>query len=138
MIIVDTSVWIDFFKNKKNRETEILLTLIGKNKRIGVNSIIIQEVLQGKINEKDYINAKEILNNFTLYEVKHKTIINAIAIYRACVKGKGNTLTGQTVSPFDCIIASSVIEYDLEIFSSDAHFEFISKITGKLKIYYEH
>jgi len=135
VIMVDTSVWIDFIYNKETSEVETMARLLRNRQKISSNSIIQMELLQGCKNEREIIRVKTILSGFYCYNIPHKTITQASVIYRACVKGKEKPLTGQTVSPLDCIIASICIENDLPIFSRDVHFDFISKITGTLKIY---
>ena len=138
MIVADSGVWIDYFNNVKNKASETLSKLISEDVEIGVNYLIICEVLQGKLNEKKYQETKEILDSFKLLEINYDTIILASNIFRACQRGiKTNNITGQTIKTIDCIIASNCIEYDLELLHRDTHFDFISKIIGQLKIYKE-
>jgi predicted nucleic acid-binding protein len=136
MVIVDTGVWIDFIDNKERKEVEILAKLLKDKQKVGLNSIIMMELLQGCKNKKEVAKFKAILNDFYCYLIYHDTIIQASEIYRACKKGLNNDdLTGQTINPLDCIIASNCIEYDLELLHRDVHFNFIEKITGQLKVY---
>ena len=139
MIMVDSGVWIDFFKKKINRETDILKDLIRKNEYVVINYLIIMEVLQGKRHEKDYREAKEVLDNLRLLEIDYNTILTAISIFRTCQKGiKQNNITGQTLKTTDCIIASQCIENDLPIFTRDKHFKMMQEFFPELKIYYKH
>jgi predicted nucleic acid-binding protein len=129
MVVIDSSILIDLFNGTDNKETETLSNLVKQNKKIGFNSIIMFEITSGERNEPKYQRIKKGLNNFTLFKVDHNTIIQAIEIYRQCED------VGKTISPNDCIIASSCIENDVAIFSRDQHFDFIAKITGQLKVY---
>jgi len=135
MIMVDTGLWLDFINGIDSKKVKTLTKLIADEKEISFNSIIMMELLQGCKNEKEVIRVKTILKDFYCYVISHNAIIQANEIYRACKKGRGNNLTGQTVSPLDCIIASNCIENNVELLHRDKHFDFISKITGTLKIY---
>ena len=53
----------------------------------------------------------------------------AIEIYRACED------IGKTMKYLDCMIAASCIQYDLEIFSSDKHFDIMAEVTKRLRVY---
>jgi len=108
MVIVDTSVWIDFLegKNKDKEQFKIFIELLN-NEKVGLNSIIMAEILQGKKTEKQYQNTKNILDTFKLFIVTHNTIIKASKISMACQR------IGETIKLTDCIIAASCIEYNL-------------------------
>ena len=58
--IVDTSVWIDFFRGVKNKETHYLKLLISEGVDLAYNGVILTEVLQGFRNESDLAKAKDI------------------------------------------------------------------------------
>ncbi len=68
MILVDSSVWISYFKGKINPQTDWLDSAFGK-KIIIVGDIIMVEVLQGFKNDRDFHKAKELLSNFQLMEM---------------------------------------------------------------------
>ena len=129
MILVDSSVLIDFFNKKINDETEILFRLVKNRENIAINSIILLELLQGEKNKKKLKEIEEGLNIFKLYEINHKTIINAIAIARACQN------SGKTIKTVDLVIATNAIENNLELFHKDKHFDIIVEVTGLLKVY---
>jgi predicted nucleic acid-binding protein len=133
MIIVDSGVWIDFFNNKKTKEAEILQKIINNKTEIGINYLIMAEILQGANNEKEYEETKMILDKLKLLEIDYDTIILSSSIFRACKKGNA-FINGQTMKTIDCIIASSCIEYGIELLHRDTHFDFISKFSD-LKVY---
>jgi len=69
VIIVDTSVWIDYFNGTENKETDLLdATLIDGTVVIG--DIIFLEILQGFRNDKDYNRTKKTLSTLDQYEIK--------------------------------------------------------------------
>ena len=63
MILVDSSVLIDYFNGKENWQTEKLDEILG-NEIIVIGDYILVEVLQGFKSDKDFNTAKNILNSF--------------------------------------------------------------------------
>ena len=65
MVVVDSSVWIDYFNAKTTLQTEQLDRLLdGFGNLIQVPDIVLSEVLRGFSNERDYQNAKQLLAAF--------------------------------------------------------------------------
>ncbi|MGA1874738.1 MAG: hypothetical protein ACMUIA_03945 [bacterium] len=62
MILVDTSVLIDFFKNKSNEAIAKFRDVLSKNIPFGINVFIYQELLQGCASVKDYNKLKKYIN----------------------------------------------------------------------------
>ena len=137
MIIIDSNIWIDFFKNIENQETKELSYLLRNKIAVGSNSIIVTEVLQGKREEKEYQRIKHVLNTFRVYRINHETILNAGDIFRTCQNGikEDKNISGKTMKTCDCIIASSCIENDVMIFSKDKHFKLMAEFFPQLKIF---
>jgi predicted nucleic acid-binding protein len=129
MIIVDSSVLIDWLNDDETPETKILSRLLRDKQPIGINSIIEMEVLQGIRDGKGYEQIQRILSNFMCYHIGHETIVKASLLFRECQDN------GFTPKSPDSIIAQSCIENDVPIFSKDVHFDKIAEITGKLKVY---
>ena len=129
MIVIDSNILINYFNNKKMKEVEILDNLIKNQVEIAVTSIIILETIAGERDLKKYKEIKETLESFDLIRVDHSTIMLAIEIYRACED------IGKTMKYLDCMIAASCIQYDLEIFSSDKHFDIMAEVTKRLRVY---
>jgi len=117
MILADTSVLIDFFKNKNNKVSEII-----KNNEICVADIIIMEYLQGIKFDKEYFIIKNWLLSLPNYKITQKTYLFSAEIYRTCRK-HGLTIR----KPIDCLIASIAIENNLPIYTLDKDFKNISK-----------
>ena len=66
MIIVDSSVWIDYFNGRNTVQTDKLDEILGI-KPIGIGDIILTEVLPGFREDKDYRTAKQVLQRFSVY-----------------------------------------------------------------------
>ncbi len=119
MVLVDTSIVIDFINHNKYKD--IIIALLS-DRKFCTTEIIIMEVLQGIRDEKTYKEIKFFLESLPLIELKYEDYIMAAGIYRICRK-KGLTIR----KSFDCIIAAVVINNDLELFSSDRDFDSIQK-----------
>ncbi len=65
MIIVDTSVWIDYFKGKLSEETDSLDTMLG-NQEILLGDLILTEILQGFQENRLFREAQNMLESFPI------------------------------------------------------------------------
>ena len=63
MVIVDSSVWIDYLNDVNNSQTEVLDTLFDEEV-VFVGDLILMEVLQGIRNDNDFNNAKKMFDLF--------------------------------------------------------------------------
>jgi predicted nucleic acid-binding protein len=136
MIIIDSNIWIDFFKNIENKETKELSYLLKNKIEVGANSLIVIEVIQSLTDDKEYQQIKHILNTFKIYKISDDIVMNAGDIFRACQKGnKEKNISGKTLKTTDCIIAAQCIKDNVSIFSRDQHFKMIADIISDLKIY---
>lgn len=68
MILVDSSVWIDYFNGVEKPETAKLDSLLGIES-IAVGDIILTEVLQGFKSDRDYQIAKDLFTSLTIFEL---------------------------------------------------------------------
>ncbi|MEW5944726.1 MAG: PIN domain nuclease [bacterium] len=126
MILVDTSVWVDFLRGVNSRESKALGRLIDNDNDVSITDIILTEILQGIRSDRDFQNVKGILLEFPIYRPKGiETYLDAARIYRECRK-KGRTVR----STVDCIIAAVCIENDLVLLHKDSDFDFIEACTG--------
>ena len=130
MILVDTSVLIDFFSNKSNVATDKLNTIIELNIPFGITSHIYQEMLQGTATRNDFDTLKKYLNTFTFYMVKDEkqSYEEAAHIYFNCLK-QGITVR----SSIDCLIVQIVKEHNLKMLHNDKDFDNIKKIISDLE-----
>lgn len=125
MILVDTSVWIDFFRGDKSAHRETLHRLIEAEEDIAVTEIIVTEILQGIKSDKDFQTTKEYLLEFPVYRPKGiETYLDAARIYRECRK-KGKTVR----KTIDCIIAVICLENNLTLLHKDSDFAYIEACT---------
>mgnify|MGYP000725220203 CR=1 FL=1 len=131
MILVDTSVWIDFFRPVDSPFRKTLHFLLENEEDLCLTEIILTEILQGIKKDKDFRAIKEYLLDFPVYSLKNRdSYIESAQIYRKCRK-KGITIR-RTV---DCLIAQVAIENNLVLFHNDQDFNQIAKVVKNLKTF---
>ena len=123
MILVDTSVLIDYFRGDENEATKKFQDVLERNLPFGINQLIYLEVLQGCRTEKDYKILKKHLDTQVFYELKNgrDSYAEAAQMYLKLRK------KGVTVSTIDCIIARVALENDLFLLHNDKDFTKISR-----------
>ena len=132
MILVDTSIFIGYFKKSKGTPYDKMDYIIDNEIPYGICYYVYQELLQGSENEREYRLLKEYLSSLPFYYLKHgkESFENAALIYMNCRK-KGVTVR----STIDLIITQIAIENDLYLLHDDNDYSNISKIYKNLKIY---
>lgn len=125
MVLVDTSVLIDYLKDIDNEPTTKFQSILDSGIPYGINSFIYQELLQGVKTEKAFNELKEYLDTQRFYRLKSEieSFANSALIYLKCRK-KGLTIS----STIDCIIAQTVLENNLLLLHNDSDFEKISRV----------
>lgn len=130
MILVDTSVWIDFLNGANSMERHVLHALIEEEWDISITEIILTEILQGIKKDRDFAAVRDYLREFPIYRPNGiETYLKAAGIYRDCRK-QGRTIR----TTVDCLIAAICIEHDLLLFHKDNDFDLITECSG-LKIF---
>lgn len=86
MIVVDSSVWIDYFNGVPNQATDKLDSLLGFEP-LAVGDVILAEVLQGFRSDADYKTARNLMNSLIVVEMLGKAnAIKCAENYRALRK----------------------------------------------------
>ncbi len=117
MIVVDTSVWIDYFNGRITPETERLDSSLG-NSAVAAGDLIALEILQGFRSDKDYKTAKKYLASLHQYNMLTPDLaIKGAENYRKLRK-KGITIRKTA----DVIIATFCIEHRLPLLYTDKDF----------------
>ena len=117
MIIVDTSVWIDYFNGIDTQETYILDTSLGYQE-VAIGDLIALEILRGFRLDKDYNTAKKYLAVLQQYSMLNPQLaLKAAHNYRKLRK-KGITVRKTA----DIIIATFCIEQKLPLLYTDRDF----------------
>jgi len=122
-MIFDTSVWIDFLKNKRNSATDLLAEYIERNDQVLLVPTILQEILQGIRQDAQYNHIKDILSYFTVLQIPTvQAAIGAADLYWALRK-KGLAIRKSN----DCMIAYYAIAFSTALVHADSDFYLISK-----------
>lgn len=117
MILVDSSVWIDYFRGVATPETDRLDELLDEE-LIAIGDLILTEVLQGFDRDRDFNRARKFLTALTIIELGGKEI--ALRAARNLRKLRALGVTPRKT--IDTIIATRCIEKGLPLLYSDRDF----------------
>ncbi|HUU15467.1 MAG TPA: PIN domain nuclease [Terriglobia bacterium] len=127
MILVDSSVWVDFFSATPGEAGRELRRLIAADEPLALSGIILQEVLQGL--RRDAETIERILAQWDLLEPRGpQTFRTAAALFR---QGRAR---GTTLTTVDALIAAVALEHRATLFTLDRDFTFIARFSP-LKLY---
>ena len=117
MIVVDSSVWIDFFNGAQTSEVERLDAVLGTTP-VAVGDLIVVEVLQGFRSDRDVAAARQLFRSLPLL-----AMLGPQNAYKAAENYRGLRSRGITVrKTIDGIIATACIEANLPLLFSDRDF----------------
>jgi len=125
VILVDSSVWIDYFKGTVTAQTERLDGLLG-HEPVAIGDLILTEVLQGFAGEWEFNHARKMLTSLMVVELGGREIaVQAARNFRALRR------LGVTVrKTIDTVIATRCIQSGYELLHSDRDFEPFAKYLG--------
>jgi len=125
LILVDSSVWIDYFRGATNVQTEVLDALLGQQP-LAIGDLILTEVLQGFDDERDFNAARKMLTALTIVELGGEEIaIQAARNFRALRR------FGVTVrKTIDTVIATRCIESGYDLLHNDRDFDPFARHLG--------
>jgi predicted nucleic acid-binding protein len=127
LILVDTSVWIDFFSPSPGRAGDELRRMIDEAEPFALTGVIVTEILQGLW--RDVRRIERFLSLWEMLEPRgFSTFCEASAISRLA-RSKGLCLT-----TIDTLIAAIALEHHANLFSLDKDFSCIARITP-LRLY---
>jgi predicted nucleic acid-binding protein len=125
VILVDSSVWIDYFGGKVTPRTELVYSLLGSEK-LAIGDLIITEVLQGFAIEQDFRDALQFFNSLELVELCGRDIAIQAAQNFRTLQGLGVTVR----KTIDCVIATRCIESGHQLLHDDRDFDPFAKHLG--------
>ena len=118
MILVDSSVWIDYFRGMATAQADMLDALLG-SEPLAIGDLILVEVLQGFASDRDFNQARKLLASLTMIDIGGKDVaIQAARNYRA-LRVRGVTVR----KTIDTLIATRCIENRLPLLYSDRDFD---------------
>ncbi|HCW90613.1 MAG TPA: VapC toxin family PIN domain ribonuclease [Marinobacter sp.] len=117
MILVDTSVWIDYFNGAENPQTDLLDSSIVEGS-VAIGDLIFLEILQGIRSDKEYRQTKQSLLTLDQHEMFGRKMAGKCADNYRALRKKGITIRKTA----DIIIATFCIENDLPLLFLDRDF----------------
>jgi len=118
VIVVDSSVWIDFFRGTQTPQAEKLDGLLGTI-RIVVGDLIVAEVLQGVRDKREFQQVRKTLDTFEQVDVVGKDIAVQAARNFRKLRDLGFTVR----KTIDTLIATRCIESNYALLHSDRDFD---------------
>lgn len=125
MVLVDSSVWVDYFNGRTTPETNHLDALLGVEP-VAIGDLILSEVLQGFRKDADYESAKELLTALTVYDLLGVARAIQVADHYRALRKKGVTVRKTA----DTIIATFCIDQNIPLLFSDRDFDPFVKHLG--------
>jgi predicted nucleic acid-binding protein len=130
VILVDSSVWIDYFRSADTPQVTLLDSLVGR-RPLAVGDLIAAEVLQGVRDDRQYRQVKR-----TFDELAHVNLVGYDLAIKASENYRFLRTKGITVrKTIDTLIATRCIEDDMTLLHADSDFQPFSQHLG-LKVAY--
>ena len=125
MVIVDTTVWIDYLRGTGNPETNWLDQELTRQ-RLGLTDLILCEVLQGLRSPSSFSAVRDELLKFHVFETIGIDLAIASALNYRRLREQGNTVR-RTI---DCLIATFCLENGHSLLHRDRDFGVFEKALG--------
>jgi predicted nucleic acid-binding protein len=125
LILVDSSVWVDYFRGTITPQTEKLDSLLD-SEPLAIGDLILTEVLQGFAGERDVNEATKLLISLTVVELGGQDIAIQAARNFRVLRGLGITVR----KTIDTVIATRCIESGYDLLYSDRDFDPFVKYLG--------
>lgn len=117
-MLVDSSVWIDYFRGVTTPQTERLDALLG-TEPLAIGDLILTEVLQGFSHERDFNQARRLLTSLDVIALGGADMALQAARNYRLLRAQGVTVR----KTIDTIIATRCIEDDVPLLYSDRDFD---------------
>jgi len=125
MIVVDTSVWVNYFNGTQTPQTDILHSMLGQQ-IIVIGDLIYTEVLQGFNSDKDFHKARQLLDTLVFREMVGREIALKSAGNYRYLRRQGITVR----KTIDVIIGTYCIENNMALLHADKDFDALETHLG--------
>jgi len=125
MILVDSSVWIDYFNGEKTPQTDWLDSSLGTTLLI-MGDFILTEVLQGFQSDKDFTIARDLLLGMPFMAMGGRDVALQSAVNYRILRRKGITVR----KTIDVMIGTFCIHYRVSLLHDDREFDPMVKFLG--------
>ncbi len=122
MVIVDTSVWIDYLRGVPSPHVDWLETEMDRQ-RLGLTDLILCEVLQGITDDKQFAEIRRELLKFEVFNMGGAQLAVTAAQNYRILRTKGRTVR----KTIDCLIATFCIVHDHSLLHNDSDFDAFEK-----------
>ncbi|MET0068509.1 MAG: PIN domain nuclease [Candidatus Thiodiazotropha sp.] len=129
MIVVDSSVWIDYFSGVENTQAETLDETLGL-KPVAIGDLILTKVLQGFRRDRDYSAARKLFEDVTVFDMLGQAMAIRSADNFRTLRKKGITVRKTA----DVIIATFCIDRKLPLLFSDKDFKPFVEHLGLIEV----
>lgn len=131
MVLVDTSIWIEYLGREPGPGAARLDVVIRSGEPFAITSVILQEILQGARSPKEFARLRKYLSSqrFLYPEDLQESYVRAAAIYSRC-RQSGVTPRGSV----DCLIAQVAIEHEARLLHQDEDFTNMARVVKELSI----
>ncbi|MGH9366334.1 MAG: type II toxin-antitoxin system VapC family toxin [Thermoanaerobaculia bacterium] len=125
MILVDTSVLLPYLKGKETAAGALLDRLLSEEVEMALTPEIVQEVLQGARDEKEWRTLKRYLSSQRVVNLSDplRSHVAAARIYYEC-RRRGFTVR----STLDCLVAQAALEQGVPLLHDDRDYEAIRRV----------
>jgi len=129
VILVDTSVWIDFVRGRETDAVARLRVALDRGVVAALTPFIYQEILQGADSERSFRQLREFFGSQTFLHPRDPVDSHAEAarLYIEC-RRKGVTVR----SAVDCLVAQTAIEHGVALLHDDRDFDGLARVATKL------
>jgi predicted nucleic acid-binding protein len=125
VILVDTSVWIDYFNTQPSDEAAYLTFCIAESRALVIPGLVLTEILLGVRNDAEAVRIVRMMSAFDLApELERTDYEQAAGLYRAC-RARGITPR----STVDCLIAQLCVRHEYELLARDRDFAAIAQVS---------
>ncbi len=129
MILVDTSVWIDWLRGGKGEKVALLDRLLDEED-VALAPVVLQELLQGARGAAELAELRRHFEGLPLLSPTLATYADAGSLYARC------RWTGITpCSPHDCLIAQLALEHAVPLPQDDKDFGLLAQVEPKLVLW---
>jgi hypothetical protein len=118
VVIVDTTVWVDYFQGVTNPETDWLDAEI-ERQRLGLTDVILCEVLQGVRDDSAAKDVERHLLKLEVFEAGSVDLAREAARNYRTLRGRGHTVR----KTIDCLIATFCLREQHSLLHRDRDFD---------------
>jgi len=125
MVIIDTTVWIDYLRSIENPETRWLDREL-RRQRLGLTDLILCEVLQGIRQQSSFSRVQAGLLKFRVFQTGGSSLAIAAALNYRHLRERGYTVR----KTIDCLIATFCLQAQHQLLHRNHDFDLFEKVLG--------